>query len=189
MLERYWNLNIRQFVSMRFEQVENANNFSSNRECHCLSIWKLSNRLQIKFDFVALFRYFHRYFVWIQCINLLFVQFILFFFSSVKTDLMENGANSTLFIAKVRKKDTGSYTCSIGPNDSYTINVQVLNGNLVLIAILFRSISFAFLFPLFLIFAKTEKNENKKCIRIPCERFFRVRYIFHFFCRVSGAVH
>ncbi|XP_055297878.1 uncharacterized protein LOC129566190 [Sitodiplosis mosellana] len=47
---------------------------------------------------------------------------------SVKTDLMENGANSTLFIAKVRKTDTGNYTCSIGPNDFHTINVQVLNG-------------------------------------------------------------
>lgn len=43
---------------------------------------------------------------------------------------MENGANSTLFIAKVRKTDTGNYTCSIGPNDFYTINVHVLNGNL-----------------------------------------------------------
>lgn len=42
---------------------------------------------------------------------------------------MENGANSTLFIAKVRKGDTGNYTCRIGPNDFHTINVQVLNGN------------------------------------------------------------
>ncbi|XP_031621554.1 uncharacterized protein LOC116339674 [Contarinia nasturtii] len=47
---------------------------------------------------------------------------------SVKTDLMENGANSTLFIAKVRKTDTGNYTCSIGPNDFHTIYVQILNG-------------------------------------------------------------
>lgn len=52
-----------------------------------------------------------------------------FFFDSVKTDLMENGANSTLFVAKVRKTDTGNYTCSIGPNDYHTIHVQVLNGN------------------------------------------------------------
>lgn len=49
-------------------------------------------------------------------------------YNSVRTDLMENGANSTLFIAKVRKSDTGNYTCSIGPNDFYTINVHVLNG-------------------------------------------------------------
>lgn len=45
---------------------------------------------------------------------------------------MENGANSTLFIAKVRKSDTGNYTCSIGPNDFYTINVHVINGNMAL---------------------------------------------------------
>lgn len=43
---------------------------------------------------------------------------------------MESGANSTLFIAKVRRTDNGKYTCSIGPNDFYTINVQVLNGNI-----------------------------------------------------------
>lgn len=42
---------------------------------------------------------------------------------------MENGANSTLFIAKVRKTDTGNYQCKIGPNDFYTINVQILKGN------------------------------------------------------------
>lgn len=61
------------------------------------------------------------------------VPFNFFLLSSVKTDLMENGANSTLFIAKVRKTDTGNYTCSIGPNDFHTINVQVLNGNFVTI--------------------------------------------------------
>lgn len=47
---------------------------------------------------------------------------------SVKTDLSDDGANSTLFMAKVRKSDSGNYTCSIGPNDFYTINVHVLNG-------------------------------------------------------------
>lgn len=41
---------------------------------------------------------------------------------------MDDGANSTLSIAKVRKKDSGNYTCSIGPNDFYTITVHVLNG-------------------------------------------------------------
>lgn len=54
-------------------------------------------------------------------------------FCSVKTDLMENGANSTLFIAKVRKTDTGNYTCSIGQNDFYTINVHILSGNLFML--------------------------------------------------------
>lgn len=54
---------------------------------------------------------------------------------------MENGANSTLIIAKVRKSDTGNYTCSIGPNDFYTINVHVINGNIALSShfIIFKS--------------------------------------------------
>lgn len=65
---------------------------------------------------------------------------------------MENGANSTLFIAKVRKTDTGNYTCSIGPNDFYTINVQVLNGKFyvfhfsVLVLVLDPRFSFHLLF-------------------------------------------
>lgn len=50
------------------------------------------------------------------------------FMCSVKTDLMDNGANSTLSIAKVHKLDSGNYTCSIGPNDFYTVAVHVLNG-------------------------------------------------------------
>lgn len=50
------------------------------------------------------------------------------FVCSVQTDLVENGANSTLSIAKVRKTDGGNYTCSISPNDYHTINIQVING-------------------------------------------------------------
>uniref|UniRef100_T1GFG8 Ig-like domain-containing protein n=1 Tax=Megaselia scalaris TaxID=36166 RepID=T1GFG8_MEGSC len=45
---------------------------------------------------------------------------------SVKTDLMENAANSTLFIAKIRKEDSGNYTCSINPTHQYTIVVHIL---------------------------------------------------------------
>ncbi|CAO1390954.1 unnamed protein product [Diamesa hyperborea] len=45
----------------------------------------------------------------------------------VKTDLMEIGANSTLFVAKVNKTDSGNYTCSIGEAQFYTVLVHVLN--------------------------------------------------------------
>lgn len=48
--------------------------------------------------------------------------------SSVRSDLMDDGANSTLSIAKVGKLDSGNYTCSIGPNDFYTITVHILHG-------------------------------------------------------------
>jgi len=47
---------------------------------------------------------------------------------SVKTDLMEIGANSTLLVAKVNKTDSGNYTCSIGEAQQYTVLVHVLNG-------------------------------------------------------------
>lgn len=47
---------------------------------------------------------------------------------SVKTDLMEIGANSTLLVAKVNKTDSGNYTCSIGESQQYTVLVHVLNG-------------------------------------------------------------
>lgn len=47
---------------------------------------------------------------------------------SVKTDLMEIGANSTLSVARVNKTDSGNYTCSIGPHQYYTVLVHVLNG-------------------------------------------------------------
>lgn len=48
--------------------------------------------------------------------------------SSVKTDLMEIGANSTLLVAKINKTDSGNYTCSIGESQQYTVLVHVLNG-------------------------------------------------------------
>lgn len=45
---------------------------------------------------------------------------------------MEDGANSTLSIAKVGKRDSGNYTCFIqmndGPNEFYTITVHILHG-------------------------------------------------------------
>ncbi|KDR14869.1 hypothetical protein L798_11009, partial [Zootermopsis nevadensis] len=47
---------------------------------------------------------------------------------SVKTDLMEEGANSSLSVARVNKTDSGNYTCSISPTEYATITVHVLNG-------------------------------------------------------------
>jgi len=49
---------------------------------------------------------------------------------SVKTDLMEEGANSTLSIAKVGPTDSGNYTCQLTtmPEQPATIHVHVLNG-------------------------------------------------------------
>ncbi|OAD46954.1 hypothetical protein WN48_06388 [Eufriesea mexicana] len=48
---------------------------------------------------------------------------------SVKTDLMEEGANSTLSIARVGPADSGNYTCHLTtmPNQPATIHVHVLN--------------------------------------------------------------
>ncbi|XP_055716618.1 uncharacterized protein LOC129810280 isoform X2 [Phlebotomus papatasi] len=46
---------------------------------------------------------------------------------SVKTDLMNGGANSTLFVARVNKSDSGNYTCSISSAQFYTVTVHVLN--------------------------------------------------------------
>lgn len=50
--------------------------------------------------------------------------------SSVKTDLMEEGANSTLSIARVGPGDSGNYTCHLTtmPDQPATIHVHVLNG-------------------------------------------------------------
>lgn len=49
---------------------------------------------------------------------------------SVKTDLMEEGANSTLSIAKVGPTDSGNYTCQLTtlPDQPATVHVHVLNG-------------------------------------------------------------
>uniref|UniRef100_A0A6P4FTJ6 Uncharacterized protein LOC108051040 isoform X1 n=1 Tax=Drosophila rhopaloa TaxID=1041015 RepID=A0A6P4FTJ6_DRORH len=47
---------------------------------------------------------------------------------SVKTELMEDGANSTLSIAKISKTDSGNYTCSISEFQNFTIVVHILNG-------------------------------------------------------------
>ncbi|XP_062563038.1 uncharacterized protein LOC134226335 [Armigeres subalbatus] len=62
---------------------------------------------------------------------------------SVKTNLTNIGANSTLFVAKVNKQDSGSYTCSIGPNQHYSVSVHVLNGTANPYGIYQRSCAFS----------------------------------------------
>ncbi|XP_055716820.1 uncharacterized protein LOC129810396 isoform X2 [Phlebotomus papatasi] len=49
---------------------------------------------------------------------------------SVRTDLMDEGANSTLSVARLNKSDSGNYTCSIGPTQFFTTSVHVLNESL-----------------------------------------------------------
>lgn len=49
---------------------------------------------------------------------------------------MDDGANSTLFIAKVNKSDSGNYTCSISTAKFVTM-VHVLNGKSKAISELF----------------------------------------------------
>lgn len=43
---------------------------------------------------------------------------------------MEEGANSTLSVARVNGSDSGNYTCSISPTEFATVAVHVLNGKL-----------------------------------------------------------
>lgn len=47
---------------------------------------------------------------------------------SVGTNLTEDAANSTLWVARVKPADSGNYTCSVGPQLSSTTSVHVLNG-------------------------------------------------------------
>lgn len=46
----------------------------------------------------------------------------------MKTEIMEEGANSTLSVARINKFDSGNYTCSINASHDYTVSVHVLNG-------------------------------------------------------------
>jgi len=59
---------------------------------------------------------------------LLYYNYLRMFPCSVKTDLMEEGANSSLSVARVNKTDSGNYTCSISPTENATVTVHVLNG-------------------------------------------------------------
>jgi len=46
---------------------------------------------------------------------------------------MEDGANSTLSIAKIHKADSGNYTCSISEFQNFTVVVHILNGKSVVL--------------------------------------------------------
>jgi len=59
---------------------------------------------------------------------LFYYNYLLMFSCSVKTDLMEEGANSSLSVARVNKTDSGNYTCSISTTENATVTVHVLNG-------------------------------------------------------------
>jgi hypothetical protein len=62
----------------------------------------------------------------------------------VRTDLTEEGANSTLSVAKINKSDSGNYTCSIGPTHSFTTTVHVLNGKEIIITFDFDRLNHLF---------------------------------------------
>ncbi|XP_049836254.1 uncharacterized protein LOC126281380 isoform X1 [Schistocerca gregaria] len=47
---------------------------------------------------------------------------------SVRTDLTNEGANSSLSVARVDKADSGNYTCSISTTEFATVAVHILNG-------------------------------------------------------------
>lgn len=53
---------------------------------------------------------------------------ILFVMHSVKTEILDKGANSSLLIAKINKLDSGNYSCFINATHEYTVSVHVLNG-------------------------------------------------------------
>ena len=57
-----------------------------------------------------------------------------FFFCSVKTDLLKDGAISRLYIAFASKRDTGNYTCSMR-NAQASVFVHILDGMYTLLSI------------------------------------------------------
>lgn len=48
--------------------------------------------------------------------------------NSVKTEILEKGANSSLLIVKINKSDSGNYSCFINATHEYVVTVHVLNG-------------------------------------------------------------
>lgn len=58
-------------------------------------------------------------------------KFLLYF--SVKTDIMDDGAMSRLFIANSNQHDSGNYTCSLGDIAHASVAVVVLNGKRIFI--------------------------------------------------------
>lgn len=96
---------------------------------------------------------------------------LIFIFYSVKTDLMEIGANSTLFVAKVNKTDSGNYTCSIGEAQFYTVLVHVLNGKFTFFMFLHL-----LYFMLFICFSTLPLNKHWK--------ISKMQMLFHKWCSV-----
>lgn len=60
----------------------------------------------------------------------MYIESLVIEYFSVKTDLMEEGANSSLSIARVGPTDSGNYTCVLTtmPDQPATVHVHVLNG-------------------------------------------------------------
>lgn len=48
----------------------------------------------------------------------------------VKTETLDEGANSTLSVARVNKSDSGNYSCSINASHVYSVSIHVLTGKL-----------------------------------------------------------
>ena len=63
-----------------------------------------------------------------------------FFFCSVKTDLLKDGAISRLYIAFASKRDTGNYTCSMR-NAQASVFVHILDGKYWLIGLILLNLS------------------------------------------------
>lgn len=74
-----------------------------------------------------------------QTFKALKFQYRVYTCCSVKTDLMEEGANSTLSIAKVGPMDSGNYTCQLTtmPDQPATVHVHVLNGENIFVFLIF----------------------------------------------------
>lgn len=47
---------------------------------------------------------------------------------SVRTELTQEGANSSLLVARIGSGDAGNYTCSVSAHEFATVTVHVLNG-------------------------------------------------------------
>lgn len=77
---------------------------------------------------------------------------------------MEIGANSTLFVAKVNKTDSGNYTCSIGEAQFYTVLVHVLNGKFTFL-MLQKTITYILLYVYIQTFFSSKQTKTIKNIK------------------------
>lgn len=93
---------------------------------------------------------------------------------------MEIGANSTLFVAKVNKTDSGNYTCSIGEAQFYTVLVHVLNGKFTFL-MFYKTITFYCMFVCLTNILPLNKLLNSKKIS-------KMQIVFHKWCSVGKFV-